>query len=186
MNIAGTAHETLTPIGASGGQAWVSDDTISSHITVSQSIAASPVANSFTFVTDTAIRQSMTPLFAVPVTAPAATAVQTWIANTTTVATGTVTESPSLTSGTLSINEQINQTLAPMAPSSALLGPVWTICASFVGGGTFQETPPVTAAGQPSGTLAISGSLTGTVSPPSNSMLPTRLIDSQVTATVEF
>jgi hypothetical protein len=184
--VSGTAKETLTPLNASGSplasaQAWVSNDSIQSQVTVLPTIQASPVANTYTFSTDTTIQQTLTLLAAA---AAAPTTAQSWIANTTTLATGTITEAPSLTSGTLSLNEQIHQTLSPL--SAKVVGPAWTISAQFAGGGTFQEALPATAAALPSGTLALTGVLTGTVSPPKGSLLPTQSLNSRITVCVLF
>jgi len=180
--VSGTATETLTPLNASGNpiasaQVWVSKDSIQSEVMVFPSNAMNPVANNFMFSTDTTIRQAMSPL-------AAATTTQNWIANTTTDTTGTIIEAPSFLSGTLSLTEQINQILSQA--SATALGPTWTINAKFVGGGTYQETLPPIVITVPSGTLALTGALTGTVSPPKGSLLPTQLIDSQVKASVMF
>jgi len=178
--VSGTATETLIPLTATGqpiaaAQVWVSKDSIQSEVMVFPSISMNPVANSFMFSTDTTIRQTMTQL-------GAATTTQSWIANTTTDTTGTIIEAPSFLSGTLSLTEQINQTLS-QADATAL-SPTWTINAKFVGGGSYQETLPPIAV--PSGALALTGALTGTVSPPKESLLPTQLINSQVKASVMF
>jgi len=179
--VSGTAIETLTPLSPSGNpiataQVWVSKDSIQSEVMVFPSNAMNPVANNFTFTTDTTIRQAMSPL------AAAATTTRGWIANTTTDTTGTIIEAPSFLSGTISLTEQIDQTLSQA--NTTALSPTWTINAKFVGGGNFQETLPPIAV--PSGTLELTGALTGTVSPPKGSLLPTQLIDSQVKASVFF
>ena len=177
--LSGTATETLTPLGPSGNpiasaQSWVSKDSIQSQVIVLPSPLMNPVANSFTFSTDTTTTQTMTRL-------AATTAIPSWIANTTTLATGGITE-PSLESGTFSLNEQINQTLSPF--SAPILIPDWTISAKFVGSGTFQKTLPPTGTTLPSDTLAFTGALTGTITLPSGSL--TQLLNSQVKASVVY
>jgi hypothetical protein len=183
--VTGTARETLTPLSAAGnpvasGQVWVSNDTISSRIVVSPSTQTNPAANNFTFTTDTSIKQMMTPLVAM---AGAATTLPSWIANTTTHTTGTITEAASLASGTLSFQEQINQTLSPLTSNTAIVAGGWTINAELDGGGTFQNAPTTTGASS-NATLAIAGTLTGTLSPPGSG--PTQLLSSKVTANVVF
>jgi hypothetical protein len=185
FTVTGTARETLTPLNAAGnpvasGQVWASNDTISSRIVVSPSTQMNPVANNFTFTTDTSIKQVMTPLVAM---AGATTTLPSWIANTTTHTTGTITEAASLTSGTLSFQEQISQTLSPLTSNTAIVVGGWTINAELDGGGTFQNAP--TPAGASSNaTLAIAGTLTETLSPPGSG--PTQLLSSKVTANVVF
>jgi hypothetical protein len=188
--VTGTATETLTPLNASGnpiaaGQVWVSTDSIQSQVTVAPSMAANAVANSFTFSTDTTVTQTIKPVVAVASTAPTA---PSWIANTTNTTTGTLVEAPSYLSGTISLNEQIKQTLAPVTATVA--GPVWTVSAQFVGSGDFQETRATATStltsAMPGGTLDVAGTLTGTISPPSGSLSPTEKLDSKVTASVVF
>jgi len=188
--VTGTARETLTALNAAGnpvasGQVWVSNDTISSRIVVSPSAQMNPVANNFTFTTDTSIKQVMTPLVVTPLVAMAgaATTLPSWIANTTTHTTGTITEAASLASGTLSFQEQINQTLSPLTSNTAIVAGGWTINAELDGGGTFQNAPTTTGASS-NATLAIAGTLTGTLSPPGSG--PTQLLSSKVTANVVF
>ena len=185
FTVTGTARETLTPLNAAGnpvasGQVWVSNDTISSRIVVTPSPQMNPVANNFAFTTDTSIKQVMTPLVAM---AGAAMTFPSWLANTTTHTTGTIIEAASLTSGTLSFQEQINQTLSPLTSSSLIVAGGWTINAEFDGGGTFQNAPTTTGATS-SMTLAIAGTLTGTLSPPGSG--PTQLLGSKVAANVVF
>jgi hypothetical protein len=188
--VSGTARETLTPLDASGhpiasAQIWVSNDKIQSQVIASPGPQMNPLAGNYVFSTDTTVNQTMTPVAAA---ATARTAAQSWTASTTTRTTGTMTEAPSLTSGTLSLNEQISQKLWAVAPTSHAPGIVWTINATFDGGGTFQETLPPTArkAAAPSGTLALTGTLSGTISPPSWSTMPVRMLNSQVKANVAF
>jgi hypothetical protein len=66
------------------------------------------------------------------------------------------------------------------------LGPTWMISATFVGGGTFHETFPSIATSLLNDTLALTGVLTGTVSPPKGNLPPTQLLNSQVKASVLF
>ncbi len=184
--VSGTATETLIPLSASGSpiasaQAWVSKDNIQSQVMVLPSMGMNPVANTFTFTTNTTIRQTMTPL--VPA-ATAPTTLPSWSADTTTHTTGSITEAPSYTSGTYSLNEQINQTLSPV--SATVLSPAWTISAQFAGSGTFQEALPPKASTAASDMLTLNGALTGTLSPPKGSLLPTQMLNSQVQATVAF
>jgi hypothetical protein len=74
-------------------------------------------------------------------------------------------------------------------PSSATAtAAAWTIGAQFVGAGTFQRTPPAatTVSTASLGGMVITGKLTGTISPPRGIMLPTQLLNSQITASVVF
>jgi hypothetical protein len=86
-------------------------------------------------------------------------------------------------SGTLSFQEQINQTLSPLKSSAAIVAGGWTINAELDGGGTFQNAPTTTGASS-NASLAIAGTLTGTLSPPGSG--PTQLLSSKVTANVVF
>ncbi len=176
FHVGGTATETLTPLDASGNPissatVWVSNDSIQCQVIASPTAAV----NSYRFSTDTTISQSLSPATA---TTPS------WSGTTSTYATGSV--GSTLTAGTLSLNEQITQTLAAVG-NAAVVGPAWTINATFGGSGTFQETQPTTTADMmPSGSLVVSGTLTGSVLPPNGSLLPTQKLSSQVSAAVEF
>ncbi len=188
--VSGTARETLTPLDAAGNpiasaQIWVSNDKIQSQVIASPGPQMNPLAGNFVFSTDTTVNQTMMPVVAA---ATASTATQSWIASTTTHTTGTISEAPSLASGSLSLNEQISQKLRAVDPASRARGIVWTIDATFDGGGTFQETVPPTAraATAPSGTLALTGVLSGSISPPPWSTMPVRVLGSQVKANVAF
>jgi hypothetical protein len=199
FNVSGTARETLTPVDASGhplasAQVWVSNDSISSRMTVLPTAQANPVANNFTFTTDTVVHQTLTPLVATVVTTPTP---QSWTATVTSHATGAITEElvvPAASAtdqinGSISLQDQINATLSPVVPAGSTI-PVtqpWQIGATFDGSGTFSEPlPTVTTAivVEPSGTLELTGSLSETITPPGSTL--TTLLNSSVAASVSF
>lgn len=186
FDVSGTARETLTPLNAAGNPiaaapTWVSNENITMHMVISPSLLATPVANSFAFTTDSTIKQTLTPL--VPVAG--ATILPSWIASTTTHTTGRIT-SPLSTAGTLSFQEHINQRLTPARATSSTAS--WTVAAEFDAAGSFKEVPPVAAAVSrlPSGTLSLTGALTGSISPPPGMGIPTQKINRHVTANVAF
>jgi hypothetical protein len=188
FDIRGTARETLTPLNAAGvpvvSTHWVCNDTIFSHIVVSPSSQTNAVANGFSFTTDTTIRQILAPIAAVAI---APTAVPSWIANTVTHATGSVVAPTSASLGSISLQEQIKQTLSPISATSSFAAAVWTVSAEFDATGTFlPPAPTATANAVASGRLSLVGELTGTISPPPGSTLPTQLFDNQITANVVF
>ena len=138
-----------------------------------------PVANSYNFTTDTAIKQTLTPL---ALTASAPTLLKSWIAKTTTHTTGTVV-APTLASGTISMQEQIKQTLSPVSSTASVAA--WTIDAEFDAVGSFQLKPSPTAMLSPqTGLLTLKGELKGSISPPPGTEILTQKIDNLVTAEV--
>ena len=188
-DLSGTARETLTPLSAAGtqiasGQIWVSNEQISEHIVVLPGVQASPVANSFSFTTDTNVTQTLTLLAA---TAVAPTTSPVWIGNTTSDTTGLVT-SPLSNAGMLSFRQQITQTLAPVSATVSASLP-WTVSAEFDAAGSFKELSPIaasTTASVPSGNLSLTGTLTGSISPPAGLGIPTQLVNNTVSASVTF
>ena len=186
FNISGTARETITPLNAAGvpvgtAQQWIGNDSLVSHFVVSPSTQMNPVANSFTFTTDTTIKQILAP---VALTAGTLTTVKSWIVSTTTHTTGNVV-APTLASGTISLQEQIKQTLSPVSSTSSV--PAWTIDAEFDASGTFQLKPSPTAIiPTATGSLTLKGELTGTISPPPGTTILTQKIDTLVAADVVF
>jgi hypothetical protein len=188
-NVTGTATETLTPLNAAGNivatsQIWVSNEAISSVIVVSPSSQANPVANSFAFTTDTTINQKLAPL----ATTAGATNSPVWIANTVTDTTGIVT-APLLSAGTLSFQEKIHQTLVSASALDTTVG--WTVDAEFDAAGSYRAglVVPVAATNAlagPVGSLSLTGTLTGSVSPPAGMGMPTQLFSDKVTANVTF
>ena len=143
-----------------------------------------PVANNFAFTTDETVKQILT---SAKTTTGSVTNLQSWSVNTTDHATGTLI-APKLVSGTIAVQEQIKQTLSPLSTVTTIVAAPWTIDAKFDGSGTFQLAPQPTAASTalPSGTLEIKGQLTGTISPPTGTALPTQLLDRELTANITF
>jgi autotransporter-associated beta strand protein len=189
FDISGVARETWRPATVDGSgnytaiasaQVWLCWDAISSTVVVSPGPQANPLANNFTFTTDTAIKQSMTPLAA---TAASTAAMPAWIADTTNDATGTI--AGSMASGSLSVTEKIQQTLSQCNGAAAAWVTGWTITAEFDGGGTFQPPPVAEPAFLSATNLSLTGTLSGTFSPPPLANTPTKPIDDQVTANVE-
>ncbi|MFZ1936357.1 MAG: hypothetical protein WCB27_05645 [Thermoguttaceae bacterium] len=198
FDVKGTASEKLTPLDAAGNvistaKTWVSTDKIESHFAVVGDVQVPAAA--FKFVTDTGIDQTLTPLAATVAN------LQSWHSTIVSHATGTITEilgsadptaSPQagLVKGTMSLQDHIDATLSPVVPAGSTV-PVsmpWRISADFDGTGAFNETLPpaattATAVGL-DGTLALTGTLSETITPPGSSL--TALLKTSVLANVSF
>lgn len=194
-NLTGTVTETLTPADAAGhavalAQAWSCTDTIaSSHTFISRSMLPH-VGNTFSFTTATTFTQVLQPA---ATAAPATTTPSlTWNGNTTVDTTGTIKESSSAASGSLSFKEKIGQNLTPSSQPQ-IVGLAWAIQAELDGSGTFRDT--LSTASQdgtvsaPEGTMTINGRLKGTIVNPTvapHKPLPSETFDTSVTAKITW
>jgi len=196
IHMNGTAREILTPVDTSGNpisttRTWISTDTIDSRFTIAGNVLLP--STTFTFTTDTAINQLLT-----PVAATAAISPQSWTSTILSHATGMITEtfvsvnpsaSPQIT-GSISLQDHIDATLSPaILPGSMMPIPApWQISADFKGAGDFSEnlspTVTTTVAVGPTGVLGLKGSLSETITPPGSSVTTT--LNTLVAADVSF